>query len=471
MSDELFLTHRLTDAERQQLLQQALRHDSTLAARSRVLGRRRLHVFDLPFNLMCHILLATTISPDPLKQLSICARVHREFRRVVMVSPLYATCLLNQPERRARLLWKLRLATPGRSWFPWSKYLWSTWSNKKSLDLSWRADVEYRCPLPSEDDWDSDDGDPSWDSQDELEQPPMRDLRVGDIGGRAYGALLQALDGRCLDDCAELILSDCGLSAAGFDPIARGLRIHAGSDYCKLQDILVNNNPLGDAGASALADSLPATLCFLSVPNIGCGDIGMTALAKALPRTSIRALDCNANDAIGDAGWEALALTLPKLATLQDLNISHCCGLKCSGMSKLVRGLVAARSLRRFGAYNCAVGVAGLRTLAESVLDWTAGAPTAENDSDDETLERPGASIAVTCGHLDVEKCATIEALFNTTVYKFKQLRGGTLTFTYHHKEGYASANGTSTSYQWTSLDSDHSEDVLDEDEWSDFDD
>jgi hypothetical protein len=104
MSDELFLTHRLTDAERQQLLQQALRHDSTLAARSRVLGRRRLHVFDLPFNLMCHILLATTISPDPLKQLSICARVHREFRRVVMVSPLYATCLLNQPERRARLL-------------------------------------------------------------------------------------------------------------------------------------------------------------------------------------------------------------------------------------------------------------------------------------------------------------------------------------------------------------------------------
>jgi hypothetical protein len=105
------------------------------------------------------------------------------------------------------------------------------------------------------------------------------------------------------------------LTAAGVVSVAHALgRCFSGDG---LRGIDLRSNPkLGDAGISALAKALPASLQRLTIEVTGCGDEGILTVVAVLPRLlQLQGLDCGGNS-IGIAGWTALGRALPVLPAL-----------------------------------------------------------------------------------------------------------------------------------------------------------
>lgn len=178
------------------------------------------------------------------------------------------------------------------------------------------------------------------------------DAKLGEEGGRALGAALQASSTPLA--FATLWISGCDLTATGFAPIAaavaRGFANYPPMDYhwartvqpeTGLVFLRLGENPgLGNAGLRALAGVLPATLICLYVDDTGCGEAGMMALAASLPPLKrLRDLDCSQNPAVGEAGWASFASVLPELPSLREVRARDNPGMGSAGALALAAAL------------------------------------------------------------------------------------------------------------------------------------
>ena len=139
-----------------------------------------------------------------------------------------------------------------------------------------------------------------------------------------------------------------------------------------LQELNLQRNVLGDEGVTALAQWLPSTLTSLNIRATGCADAGMIALAQVLPGAAVSDFLCGDNDLIGEAGWAALGVALPQLASLTALTASGCTGMGSAGVEALTAHLAAhgnptvagrAESLEILDLAGCEIGNGGLTRL------------------------------------------------------------------------------------------------------------
>ena len=103
-----------------------------------------------------------------------------------------------------------------------------------------------------------------------------------------------------------MVLSDCRVGVAGLQKLVDGLV------FTNLSTLRIENNALGDAGASALAMCLGSTskLVELHVERNFIGDVGGSALARALvANCSLRSLFVSANS-MGEASGGVFANVL-----------------------------------------------------------------------------------------------------------------------------------------------------------------
>ena len=120
-----------------------------------------------------------------------------------------------------------------------------------------------------------------------------------------------------------------------------------------LQCVSWDNNPLGDAGGSAVAQMLrtrPCSLTLLSLASCGIGDAGASSLGEALRELTCPLLELQlAQNGVGDAGMAALGDALELNGTLLTLDVS--------GQS------TAAKTVLDAGTAGLFRGVTGNRTL------------------------------------------------------------------------------------------------------------
>ena len=265
---------------------------------------------DLPAQALAHVLLTVTAHDDLLRHVSLCARVHPEWRRAVLDSAAYGRSIGHARHRALRAISRVLRSPDGVL----QCYLGDCDAGALALAAALKA---RRAPLP-------------W--------------RAVDLSGRA-------------------------LSARGMAAILAGLRRGCSFDNRGLERLDVSYNyALGDEGASALAAALPylPELTELNVSSCVCRDSGMAALVAALSSTCIRRLEC-CNNAIGAKGWAALGAGLGRLSHLTHLNASLNDGMGNAGAKSLAAGLPQAPVLEELVVNECEIGDVGAAALAEAV--------------------------------------------------------------------------------------------------------
>eukprot|EP01045_Picozoa_sp_COSAG04_P007501 COSAG04_NODE_394_length_15124_cov_10.557005_7_plen_311_part_00 len=175
------------------------------------------------------------------------------------------------------------------------------------------------------------------------------DTQLGDAGAAALGVALQAMPQLRF---TELDLSDNELTAAGVTSLVPALRRPWGDGG--LQELIVHDNPLGDAGVVALTKALPHTLKTLWLSATDCDNDGLVALAAALPAlTRLRELYCCRNPAATARGWVALAGALPSLLpALQILFLHTNEGMGSEGGAALAAAVPSCPRLRELHAFD-----------------------------------------------------------------------------------------------------------------------
>ena len=243
---------------------------------------KSVSIADLPLNVLRHILLTAVNTDNLLRYVTACASVCAEWRRVVGESAAFGKGLAG--EERARVLKKVADALDRQG---------TLGAQAGSLTLG-------------------------------------RDL-VGDVGAAALGVALLVTTPPVVTD---LSLFGNRLTAAGAASLVPALRRMRAPG--NLRHLSVGSNPdLGDAGVSAFARALPASLETLSFTNTGCGDGGFVAMAAALPAlTRLRTLYCYGNALPGARGWAHLAAALPSLPALELLSCNSCTGMGVEGARK-----------------------------------------------------------------------------------------------------------------------------------------
>jgi Ran GTPase-activating protein (RanGAP) involved in mRNA processing and transport len=142
---------------------------------------------------------------------------------------------------------------------------------------------------------------------DSLQQLHLGGNQIEDAG---LIALVHALQGN--DSLTSLGLRDNAIGPVGMQRLALLLA----SPTCKLSELQIKGNAIGDDGASALADALGdnTSMRVLEVQSNMVGPVGCTALCKALHgNTFIYAINLNGN-AIGDDGAAAMAELLSSVS-------------------------------------------------------------------------------------------------------------------------------------------------------------
>lgn len=185
---------------------------------------------------------------------------------------------------------------------------------------------------------------------------------IGDAGGRALGAALQAMPAPL--SFTEISLFSCALSAVGIAPIAQACRRGFAAPGLQRLD-LRDNVHLGDDGLAILARALPSTLESFAMGSTGCGDLGLVAMARALgTMTHLKSLYCGMNPAIGAVGCDALAAALPRMTALSSLNLS---GLHMgdAGMAALASRLPEAPALTKLCLCYNSIGDVGAKDLCK----------------------------------------------------------------------------------------------------------
>ena len=287
---------------------------------------------DFPTPLVSHILLTASAHKNLLHHAALCAKVCREWRRIVSASPAYMAQLLWQ--RQPRLIREL-----GRD----------GWQRAGERE---RALGEIGYTLNSLEAGLRDVGHYGRRAEVRLDNPLYRDRELFSEPSRAaFGAAVSALPH--LGE--RFTVLGCGLRDETVVTIVDGLR-RGFSDTSQLTAIgIYQEHHLGDAGLAALAGALRSvpTLTALSFNDTRAGSPGMVAMAQALPvLTRLEDLTCCANHAVGQAGWEALGAALPKLPALSELN-ANCNTMMTEGITALAEGVAGSASLAYFNVSHC----------------------------------------------------------------------------------------------------------------------
>jgi Leucine-rich repeat (LRR) protein len=132
---------------------------------------------------------------------------------------------------------------------------------------------------------------------------------------------------------------------------------------CSLSSLLLNNNNLGDEGASALAQVLISnqTLTYCNIASNGIGPKGIAALSQALAVCCLVSLNLMENSC-GDKGAESLAQSLSGNTRLITLNLSQN-SIGDAGIRHLSKSLRSNSCLRVLDLENNPVGELGAKEL------------------------------------------------------------------------------------------------------------
>ena len=119
--------------------------------------------------------------------------------------------------------------------------------------------------------------------------------------------MLQAMPGPLPFERIRLI--NIGLTDAGMTAVADGLGV---GRLPRLRELRVQSNAIGDAGFVALAKCLPPTgITTLRMYHNKCGDAGMIAMMQALAGSATMEKLGFGSNAVGAAGFEAVAAAVP----------------------------------------------------------------------------------------------------------------------------------------------------------------
>jgi hypothetical protein len=315
--------------------------------------------------LLRHILLHATTHADVLSFTSRCARVSRDWRRVVRDDPAYFAAGLEESEHcectgssstalaRQRqgflktLSAALRDGEQDASFMLWGTAyggLCSCCHPMGTAELrAHRHEERGRKGLPS------------------VKLPPLKlvcpEILRFEEAWQTIGRALEATERAP----AELALTACSLTPAVLVPIELGMRRAAATGGLKTLSV-GNNAALGDEGLATLARWLPLTIVDLSFYNTGCGDQGMEAMsARIATLRLLERLCCSDNDAIDRDGWTALGAALLQVPRLAELTASRCRGMGSAGALALMvppgrDGGACAPSLRKLDLRSCGIG-------------------------------------------------------------------------------------------------------------------
>jgi Ran GTPase-activating protein (RanGAP) involved in mRNA processing and transport len=137
-----------------------------------------------------------------------------------------------------------------------------------------------------------------------------------------------------------------------------GMLLETMEQSCRITDLDLESNDIGDEGASllamALANSVLPNLTRLSLNSCGIGDDGFIELVSALEQNaSLLQLDLRQYHDLSDRAFLALAESLPEIKVLQRLDLHSYTGL-ASIMPLLLTGLQQNTSLLRCHVDGCA---------------------------------------------------------------------------------------------------------------------
>uniref|UniRef100_A0A6B2L0U2 NAD(P)(+)--arginine ADP-ribosyltransferase n=1 Tax=Arcella intermedia TaxID=1963864 RepID=A0A6B2L0U2_9EUKA len=137
-----------------------------------------------------------------------------------------------------------------------------------------------------------------------------------------------------------------------------------------IQQLYLNDNPIGPEGAKSLADSLEknTTLCELYLEGNQIGDIGLMYLCKALQlNTTLKQLDLN-NNQIGEEGSKYISDMLERNSTLLilDLKLNE---IGPEGLRLLSHSFSINNTLNQLVLHTNSIGAKGAQEVANILLN------------------------------------------------------------------------------------------------------
>ena len=155
------------------------------------------------------------------------------------------------------------------------------------------------------------------------------------------------------------------------------------SPHCELHSLYMSNNPVGDAGAAALAEGLVSNLSLKRISLQSCGLKDVSVLVKAITASgTIETLDLGQSYATEDLGMRynylteegvtALVSLVKDSTTIKYLNLSYTPILQAQ-LNKISEAATTSTSLLWFDAKPLVKGgkdVASVKAGQESVRLW-----------------------------------------------------------------------------------------------------
>jgi hypothetical protein len=307
--------------------------------------------------LLRHILLHATTHTDLLSFASRCARVCRDWHRVVSDSPAYFSaglCESGSPD--TPLAWCrqefLRLLSA------------LVRDNEQVAAASHATFLLWGIPrrgLCGDDDRkdSKEQANASCSTTDATSRSVSPDVFLYEDAWRTVGMVVESM-GKAPE---EIALVNCSLAPTMLVHLEPGMRRTAAEGLTSLN--VSNNSSLGNAGIALLAEYLPETLTDLSFYKTGCGNRGMVAMAQRIG--TLRRLErlCCSDNTVGLDGWAALGVALREAPCLVELTASRCCMGSDGALALIVPSgrRACAPSLRRLDLRSNNIGEAAADTL------------------------------------------------------------------------------------------------------------
>jgi Ran GTPase-activating protein (RanGAP) involved in mRNA processing and transport len=199
----------------------------------------------------------------------------------------------------------------------------------------------------------------------------LQECSLGDDGAEQIiaSALISNPDG-----ISTLSLRHNHITAAG----ARAIFTHLRTAADRLSELVLDYNPIGDAGVqplpALLKDSSNGQLESLSLRYCGITSAGCRSISSALTKAQVKGADRGvrhlslAGNAIGDAGAKAIAAALKLNVSLEELDLTGC-SIGAEGCSAIAEALLSNTNLRHLVLDYNNIGSAGAAALAVLLSD------------------------------------------------------------------------------------------------------
>eukprot|EP00953_Heterococcus_sp_UTEX-ZZ885_P028217 15058-Heterococcus_DN1.PRE.3 len=199
----------------------------------------------------------------------------------------------------------------------------------------------------------------------------LQECSLGDDGAEQIiaSALISNPDG-----ISTLSLRHNHITAAG----ARAIFTHLRTAADRLSELVLDYNPIGDAGVqplpALLKDSSNGQLESLSLRYCGITSAGCRSISSALTKAQVKGSDRGvrhlslAGNAIGDAGAKAIAAALKLNVSLEELDLTGC-SIGAEGCSAIAEALLSNTNLKHLILDYNNIGSAGAAALAVLLSD------------------------------------------------------------------------------------------------------